>query len=596
MERQLRSRNGLLLGLLLLVFAFCLIPDIEVFAADGPHLHEEDGVTYVYNASDLPMRSKWVEVDGNDYFTDENGAVLKDQFLERKGKTYYLGTDGVLAKGVFTVGKKTYCSNPSTGALYKEQTVVGVDGAYYLTDANSLIQKNKFVTISGNMYYFGSSGKAETGVVKVKNNYYFAKANGVFRTSAGWVQDNDTWYYVEKGGKILRNTIVWSKNVPYHVGNDGAVSGGAYKVKGVLKFFGKDGKLTSKVGWLKWDNKWYYIDKGAVVRVNRTAGSGKNLRYMGADGTYSKGIAKVGGKYYAFKSNGQKKTAAGWVKFGRKWYYAGQNGALKCKEVLKLRGKVYYFDENALMVTGLCEVNGKLRYFDVNGVMQQKKGWIQIRKDWYYSNKNGVLYRKAKVSDKGNYYYLGEDGKMLTGLILLKNNKAYYAKKNGALIVSRTFTLEGLKYYADAQGVVNLNRAYGLAQQYDSNTGHLIMVDLSKQTAFVFKGKKGDWIQEMEFSCSTGTSAHPTPTGSFQTTMRTKFFDSFGYRCWYATGFIRGEYLFHSSPYMMGDEPKTCADYTMGRPSSHGCIRLKLENALWIYNNVEIGTKVVIFK
>ena len=596
MVRQLRSRNGLLLGILLLFLTLSLIPNAEVFAATGPHLHEEDGVTYVYTANDLPMRSKWVEVDGKSYFTDGNGAVLKDQFLEKKGKTYYLGPDGALVKGLFTYNKKEYCSSPSTGVLYTKQTVVEVDGASYLTNEKSQIVKKKFVTINGKMYYFGETGKAETGVIKIKSTYYYANSNGVFRTKAGWVSDNDTWYYVADGGKIRRNTIVWVKDVPYHVGNDGAVSGGVYKVKGVLKYFGNDGKLSSKVGWVKWDNKWYYIDKGAIVRVNKTAGSGKNLRYMGADGTYSKGIAKVGGKYYAFKSNGQKKTTSGWVKMGKKWYYAGTNGVLKCKEIMKLRKKVYYFNENAVMVTGIQNVNGKLRYFDENGIMKQKKGWIQVGKAWYYSNKSGVLYQKAKVSDKGKYYYLGEDGKMATGLILLKNNKAYYAKKNGALIVSRSFTMEGLKYYADAQGVINLNRAYGLAQQYDSNTKHLIMVDLSKQMTYVFKGKKGDWVQEMEFSCSTGTSAHPTPTGTFQTTMRTKFFDSFGYRCWYATGFIRGEYLFHSSPYMMGDEPKTCADYTMGRPSSHGCIRLKLENATWIYNNVEIGTKVVIFK
>ena len=53
-----------------------------------------------------------------------------------------------------------------------------------------------------------------------------------------------------------------------------------------------------------------------------------------------------------------------------------------------------------------------------------------------------------------------------------------------------------------------------------------------------------------------------------------------------------GDYLFHSVPY--NKDQSEVVDYTLGVPASHGCIRLKTEDAKWIYDNIESGTKVII--
>ena len=35
-------------------------------------------------------------------------------------------------------------------------------------------------------------------------------------------------------------------------------------------------------------------------------------------------------------------------------------------------------------------------------------------------------------------------------------------------------------------------------------------------------------------------------------------------------------------------------DNTLGTPASHGCIRLKTNDAKWIYDNIDDDTKVII--
>jgi lipoprotein-anchoring transpeptidase ErfK/SrfK len=57
-----------------------------------------------------------------------------------------------------------------------------------------------------------------------------------------------------------------------------------------------------------------------------------------------------------------------------------------------------------------------------------------------------------------------------------------------------------------------------------------------------------------------------------------------------------GVYLFHSIPMdsnknILSDEAKK-----LGSPASHGCVRLNIDNAKWIYDNIPEGTPVNIYK
>ena len=70
------------------------------------------------------------------------------------------------------------------------------------------------------------------------------------------------------------------------------------------------------------------------------------------------------------------------------------------------------------------------------------------------------------------------------------------------------------------------------------------------------------------------------------------------FNCWAQYGYrIDGPILFHSVLYSEKDEStlRKGSVYALGSRASHGCIRLKVEDAKWIYNNCPAGTTVVVY-
>ena len=99
--------------------------------------------------------------------------------------------------------------------------------------------------------------------------------------------------------------------------------------------------------------------------------------------------------------------------------------------------------------------------------------------------------------------------------------------------------------------------------------------------------------------CSTGKDSTPTPTGTFQNSTgpgaRWHYFTKF--KCWaqYAY-YIQGDIMFHSVLYNEKDGPVTQSSVNnLGRKASHGCVRLSVEDAKWIYNNCPVNTKIIVY-
>ena len=129
--------------------------------------------------------------------------------------------------------------------------------------------------------------------------------------------------------------------------------------------------------------------------------------------------------------------------------------------------------------------------------------------------------------------------------------------------------------------------------QYDSSTRFLIMLDLSTQVTDVYLGKKGDWKLIKSYICSSGSPGNETPKGTFTITDRGAWFFTprFGDGAKYWVRFYK-TYLFHSLPM---DINKNITDTTLGTPRSHGCVRLNVDEAKWIYDNIPKGTKVIVY-
>ena len=125
---------------------------------------------------------------------------------------------------------------------------------------------------------------------------------------------------------------------------------------------------------------------------------------------------------------------------------------------------------------------------------------------------------------------------------------------------------------------------------YSSPTPYLIYVNRGACRTYVYTGSQGNWILQREIVCSPGKPSTPTISGVHHVGSKTYVFGH-GYSCYYATQ-ISGDYLFHSILYRQGTF--AVMDGTLGRQVSHGCVRMALENAQYIYNTVPAGSTIVI--
>ena len=133
------------------------------------------------------------------------------------------------------------------------------------------------------------------------------------------------------------------------------------------------------------------------------------------------------------------------------------------------------------------------------------------------------------------------------------------------------------------------------AKGYSSNTQYLLWINRAYKHVNVFQGSKGNWKMIKSFLVGTGAAGTPTPTG-----LTTVSYKSAGgwttgtYTVRPVVGFYPGTgYAFHSRLCYPGTD--TEYDFSAGYPVSHGCVRMYKSDIQWIYNNIPVGTAVVIF-
>ena len=126
---------------------------------------------------------------------------------------------------------------------------------------------------------------------------------------------------------------------------------------------------------------------------------------------------------------------------------------------------------------------------------------------------------------------------------------------------------------------------------------YYIEVDLTNKIITVYekgeKSKKYDQIAK-QFICTIGTDTDPTPEGTFRLNeMRRRFgyFRKFDVYAQYWTN-VSGGIYFHSILYPTPEEGTfTRTSYrALGGKASHGCIRMLVEDARWLYYNCPSGT------
>lgn len=127
-----------------------------------------------------------------------------------------------------------------------------------------------------------------------------------------------------------------------------------------------------------------------------------------------------------------------------------------------------------------------------------------------------------------------------------------------------------------------------------------IVVDVNNQVTSVYgRDEKGEYtVVVRQMLCSTGTKKNPSDVGDWTLNGRTArwcYFPTWGGYAQYWTR-INSSIAFHSVIYhtVSTMDLKISSYNNLGKRASHGCIRLTVADAKWIYDNVGAGTIVTI--
>ncbi|MBC8538154.1 L,D-transpeptidase family protein [Christensenellaceae bacterium NSJ-63] len=148
--------------------------------------------------------------------------------------------------------------------------------------------------------------------------------------------------------------------------------------------------------------------------------------------------------------------------------------------------------------------------------------------------------------------------------------------------------------------LVGDNGIYEIPEKFPEKGTYKVVVDIYHQVVLVYsRDESGEYtVPERYMICTTGSEETPTPLGTFSAEdhrVRFKKFDIDDVYAQYWTQ-ITGEIYFHSLLYTQKDASAyTVKSYKkLGERDSHGCIRLLVPDARWLFYHIAPGTDIEI--
>lgn len=521
-------------------------------------------------------QNTWKEIKGKTYYFDNNN-YMKYGWVRIEDKWYYFGTvdDGAVKKGWEKVKNKWYYFSPDDGSMITGWQDID-SKRYYLGAGEDGARRYGWQKLNDIWYYFGENddGAMKTGWQKVGNKwYYLLPEDGSMQS--GWQKINNKWYYLsgtESGAMKTGWQKLNSKWYYFGSSNDGGMKTSWQKINNKWFLFNGSGVMQS--GWHKIVNKWYYFG-GAEEGRMRTGWQKLNDKwyYFGGsnDGAMKTSWQKVNNKWYLLSGSGVMQS--GWHKVATKWYYFGgsSDGAMKTGWRV-IKNKRYYFggaDDGAMKI-GWQNVNGKYYYFGGVNDGSMKTGWLKLDNKWYYLQNDGARVANDFARINGKRYYFNNDGIMLTGWDYVNGYKLYF-NSSGALV-------QDLSNMIGGPYQVRVNRTTCMI------------------TIFAKDGENGYIIPVKSITCSVGLPATPTPTGTYYLGVKDRWHILMG-PSWgqYTTHVVNGIFIHSVAGSRQSIYNLNAVDYNnLGSPASHGCIRVCVRDAKWIYNNVNSGSQITI--
>ena len=535
--------------------------------------------------SDLGQQKRgyWLWTGSNFRYYGMKGYYISIPDLEKVGKSiigknkkidgafYNLDKNGVPYVGIKTVkkgsGSYQYYYQPASDDN-------DIPGKMFYGGWTS-VQGNKgtrWIYCNPRASKFGQILKHGVYISRIKSKKYsfLIDANGYILKNTMAKTENGNYYATDAKGHVRKSKMVRNSRTGerYYFGSNGRRApwtNGWHRCKGAsnrLYYFGSTpGKVEERYGWQKIYTTsgvycgWYYFNKNGNHYMNTWV---NNKYYFDAKGKSASGITTIDGKKYFFATSSEA-SRRGWIykntliRYNNNWYFASKNGVLRQRGWQKVGSYWYYLDNYVVQTNQAATRNGANGYLDSQGRFITKSEWVIVND---YNNEVKYLYQ----------------GKYLVNTSMWIDGKLYYFDKNGYRRNDIT-SIYGGPYY------VEVDRVNGVMTVY---------TDSSRQ------------IPVKTIRVSVGLPGTPTWTGTYSLSRSARWQPlmgpSWGQYGTHVDGCGQGGIFVHS---IACAEPNnhnlSTAEYLkLGNPASHGCIRVCVADAKWVYDNCN-GATIRIF-
>lgn len=428
------------------------------------------------------MSKGWHSIGGYRYYFYKTGKYYKDEIKSISGKKYCFDKSGHLLYGVNKYDGSHYYSD-SKGVIRESAGFVTSDGYRYYVTKGGKIMTGRTFKVSGKTYKAYGNGKLGTGVFKYgKTAHFYADKNGVVRTKSGFITWNGYRYYITKNaGRLECGRTFKVKGKTYKAYSTGKLGTGVFKYGTTARFYAdKYGVVKTTAGFVEYSGNRYYVQKGGKIELGHTF-TVKGRKYKAfADGRLGTGIFKYGSKYYYADEDGAIASKAGVVSFKKKYYYVNKNGSVAMNGLITAGSKKYMANADGTLKTGFFEESETKYYAGKKGEIVTKEGFLVVDGGTYYIQKGGAIFWGHTFTKNGKTYKAYSSGKLGTGLfkygssyyyadgtgavkttagLITVSGKKYYVKKGGKIAVSTTITTGGTTYKADSKGVLTAQKS-----------------------------------------------------------------------------------------------------------------------------------------
>jgi lipoprotein-anchoring transpeptidase ErfK/SrfK len=201
----------------------------------------------------------------------------------------------------------------------------------------------------------------------------------------------------------------------------------------------------------------------------------------------------------------------------------------------------------------------------------------------WYIFKDSIVALDGLLSNKNSINYTPTEPGVYKGLVYVKDRfDKCISKYSAEIIIYENIDTET----ENLEGTIN-------GKDFNSKTNHFMWVDTEKNFVYVFEGEDKNWKLAKTMVCTDGKASTPTVKGNFEIKGRAPWLTSYSgdVKAKYKVRFF-GNYYFHSILFDVKGEK--IVDSRLGESLSHGCVRLSVEDAKWVYDHIKDGTGVYV--